>query len=233
MRVPFAPGLLLACSWPALSALCLASFWPFCCTGAVVSARLACSVWPAAGPLCLAYVVWVWPAVPGPWPQNRQFLIEPREECQLFPTKVQLPGLFLDNDPCNLQRTWNATPVIYRSKWTSIARNPRKSQCFSPKIEVFGRSALAWPSLGPGLALLWSGLVLGWPWSGLVLGWSWSWSGSGLVLVWSWVGPGLVRGWSWAGPGLALALVLSWYGLALVWSWSWPWSCSGLGLVLV
>ena len=100
----FAPGLLLACSWPALSALRLASVWPFCYTGAVVSARRACSVWPAAGPLCLAYVVWVWPAVPGPWPENRAFLLEPRAECQLPPTKVQLPGLFLDNYPRNLQR---------------------------------------------------------------------------------------------------------------------------------
>ena len=104
LHVPFAPGLLLACSLPALSGLCLACFWPFFCTGAVVSARLACSVWPASGPLCLACVVWVWPAVPGPWPENRPFLIEPRKECLLFPTKVWLPGLFLDSYPCNLQR---------------------------------------------------------------------------------------------------------------------------------
>ena len=211
MRVPFAPGLLLACSWPALSALCLASFWPFCCTGAVVSARLACSVWPAAGPLCLAYVVWVWPAVPGPWPQNRQFLIEPREECQLFPTKVQLPGLFLDNDPCNLQRIWNATPVIYRSKWTLIARNLREAYSFTSKIEVFGWSALAWPRAGLGLAPVWSCSGLGWSWAGPGLGWSWAGPGPGLVLGWSWSGLGLVLVWSGAGPGL-------------VPGWPWPWS---------
>ena len=57
MHVPFALGSLLACSWPALSGVRLASLWPFFCTGALVCARLACSVWPAAGPLCLAFVV--------------------------------------------------------------------------------------------------------------------------------------------------------------------------------
>ena len=70
----------LSCSWLALYGVRLASFWPFCCIGVVVSARLACSVWPASGPLCLACVVWVWPVVPGPWPENR-FLLELREEC--------------------------------------------------------------------------------------------------------------------------------------------------------
>ena len=80
MHVPFALGSLLACSWPALSGVRLASFWPFCCTDVVVCARLACSVWPASGSPCLACVVWVWPAVPGPRPENRSFLIEPLEE---------------------------------------------------------------------------------------------------------------------------------------------------------
>ena len=70
----------LACFWPALYGVRLASFWPFCCTGAVVSARLACSVWPASGSLRRVCVVWVWPAEPGPRPNNRSFLIEPLEE---------------------------------------------------------------------------------------------------------------------------------------------------------
>ena len=70
----------LACFWPALSGVRLASFWPFCCTGVVVSARLTCSVWPASGSPCLACVVWVWPAVPGPRPENRSFLMVPLEE---------------------------------------------------------------------------------------------------------------------------------------------------------
>ena len=70
----------LACFWPALYGVRLASFWPFCCTGVVVSARLACSVWLASGSLSRACVVWVWHAVPGPRPKNRSFLIEPLEE---------------------------------------------------------------------------------------------------------------------------------------------------------
>ena len=70
----------LACFWPALYGVRLASFWPFCCTGVVFSARLSCSVWLAPGSLSWTCVVWVWPAVLGPRPNNRSFLIEPLEE---------------------------------------------------------------------------------------------------------------------------------------------------------
>ena len=49
------------------------------CTGAVVSARLAWLPNAHSGSLCLGFVVWVWPALPGPWPENRPFLIEPLE----------------------------------------------------------------------------------------------------------------------------------------------------------
>ena len=70
----------LACFWPALYGVRLASFWLFCYTGVVVSARLACSVWLASGSLSRACVVWVWSAVPGPRPDNRLFFTEPLEE---------------------------------------------------------------------------------------------------------------------------------------------------------
>ena len=80
----FACSLLASCLfWLASGLLCgvrLASFWPFCYTGVVVSARQACSVWHASGSLCRACVVWVWPAVAGPRPKNRLFLIGPFRE---------------------------------------------------------------------------------------------------------------------------------------------------------
>ena len=80
MHGPFALGLLLSGSWLALSALRLASFWPFFCTSAVVSARLAWLLNAHSGSLCLGFVEWVWPALPGPWPENRPFVIEPLKE---------------------------------------------------------------------------------------------------------------------------------------------------------
>ena len=70
----------LACSWPALYGVRLASCWPLCFTGVVFSARLSCSVWPAPGSLSWTCVVSVWLAVPGPRPKHRLFFIEPFEE---------------------------------------------------------------------------------------------------------------------------------------------------------
>ena len=71
--------LALACSWPALYGVRLASIWLACFAGVVFSARLSCSVWPAPGSLSWTCVVWVWPAVLGPRPKHRLFLIEPLE----------------------------------------------------------------------------------------------------------------------------------------------------------
>ena len=64
----------LACSWPALYGVRLASFWPSRSTSVVFSARLSCSVWLASGSLSWACVVWVCPAVPGPRPKIVSFL---------------------------------------------------------------------------------------------------------------------------------------------------------------
>ena len=103
-----ASGLLLACFVCLASGLLLAVLLHrrggFCTSGLL---RLACC-WPALSGLCCLGLACCARAVV----RNRKLLIQPREECQLSLTKVQLPSLRLDHDPCNLQRIWNATPVI-------------------------------------------------------------------------------------------------------------------------